>query len=201
MLRRIAFASLLILSAQTSGAQQPQPRASGPAEPATPEIRDERQQELKRLEETLQRLQTGNAQLATEIASLRGDRARLNAELVATSQRVREAEARTQAAEQRLQGLTQTEEALRRSLDSRRGTIVEVLASLQRIGRKPPPAVLVRPEDMLQAVRTSMLLGAVLPELRHEAETLAQDLGQLVATREAMARERDQIAAEAQRLA
>jgi murein hydrolase activator len=113
---------------------------------------------------------------------------------------VREAEAQSQAAEQRLQGLTQTEAALKRSLDSRRGTIVEVLASLQRIGRKPPPAVLVRPEDMLQAVRTSMLLGAVLPELRQEAEILSQDLGQLIATRDAMARERDQLAAEARRL-
>ena len=49
---------------------------------------------------------------------------------------------------------------------SRRGVIAEVLAALQRMGRKPPPAVLAAPGDMLQAIRTSMLLGAVLPELR-----------------------------------
>jgi murein hydrolase activator len=192
MLRQPFFAAWLILSG-TAVAQQPA-RAPEPIQP------EERQQELKRLEEALQTLQTGNAQLAAEIASIRGDRARLAADLVATSQRVREAETRLQAAETRLQGLRQTEDALKRSLDARRGMIVEVLASLQRIGRKPPPAVLVRPEDMLQAVRTSMLLGAVLPELRQEAEALAQDLGQLVTTREAMARERDQIAAETERL-
>ncbi len=40
--------------------------------------------------------------------------------------------------------------------------IAEVLAALQRIGRRPPPAVLVRPEDILEAVRASMLLGAVV---------------------------------------
>ena len=40
------------------------------------------------------------------------------------------------------------------------------LRALQRMGRRPPPAVLVRPEDMLEAVRASILLGAVLPELR-----------------------------------
>ena len=34
------------------------------------------------------------------------------------------------------------------------------------MGRRPPPAVLVRPEDILEAVRASILLGAVLPELR-----------------------------------
>ena len=48
------------------------------------------------------------------------------------------------------------------------------------MGRRPPPAVLVRPEDMLEAVRASILLGAVLPELRVETETLATDLAELV---------------------
>jgi murein hydrolase activator len=195
MFRRAALAIALILPA-AAAAQQP--RA---AEPASPELRDERAEELKRIEETLQRVQQNNAQLATEIAGLRGDRARLAAELLASSQRVQEAERRTQAAEQRLDGLKQVEAALRRSLESRRGTLVEVLAALQRIGRKPPPAVLVRPEDMLQAVRTSMLLGAVLPELRQEAKTLTQDLGRLVETREAVGRETEAVRAEGERLA
>ena len=43
---------------------------------------------------------------------------------------------------------------LRKSLDERRDVIVEILAALQRIGHQPPPALLVRPEDALQAVRT-----------------------------------------------
>jgi murein hydrolase activator len=195
MLRRAAL--ILALLMPTVAAAQ-QPRAS---DPVSPELRDERSEELKRLEETLQRIQQGNAQLAAEIAGIRGDRARLAAELLASSQRVQEAERRTQAAEQRLDGLKQVEAALGRSLESRRGTIIEVLAALQRIGRKPPPAVLVRPEDMLQALRTSMLLGAVLPELRQEAETLAQDLTRLVETREGMAREAAAIRAEGERLA
>ena len=74
--------------------------------------------------------------------------------------------ARSRGLEQRLQTLTASEAAIRRSLESRRGVIVEVFAALQRMGRRPPPAVLVRPEDMLEAVRASILLGAVLPELR-----------------------------------
>ena len=61
--------------------------------------------------------------------------------------------------------------------------IVEVFAALQRMGRRPPPAVLVRPEDMLEAVRASILLGAVLPELRSETEALATDLGDSSASR------------------
>ncbi len=169
-------------------------------EAVTPEQKAERERELKRAEEQLQKSQAESAALAAEIAQIRGDRARLNSDLVATSQRVRDAEARAQAADQRLSALTISEEAMRKSLAARRGTIVEVLAALQRIGRKPPPAVLVRPEDMLQAVRTSMLLGAVLPELRQEAQTLIEDLTTLVSTREEMAKERDALAAESERL-
>jgi hypothetical protein len=44
--------------------------------------------------------------------------------------------------------------------------IVEILAALQRIGRQPPPALIVKPEDALQAVRTAIALGAVVPEMR-----------------------------------
>jgi septal ring factor EnvC (AmiA/AmiB activator) len=195
MFRRLLAIAAVILPA-AAAAQQPRAQDVPMAG-----VRDERVEELRRIEETLQRIQQGNTRLGAEIAGLRGDRARLAAELLATSQRVQESEMRLLDAERRLAGLTQVEQALRRSLDGRRGTIVEVLAALQRIGRKPPPAVLVRPEDMLQAVRTSMLLGAVLPELRQEAETLVQDLAGLVAARQAIDRERDGIAAEAQALA
>src|SRR5262249_26435843 len=71
----------------------------------------------------------------------------------------------------------------RRSLDSRRAVIAQVLAALQRIGRKPPPALLVSPEDALQSVRAAILLGAVLPDMKVEVDTLVADLGELVRVR------------------
>ena len=68
------------------------------------------------------------------------------------------------------------EEQIRKSLHQRRGVMAEVLMALQRIGRTPPPAILSRPEDALAAIRGSILAGAVLPDLRDEAEKLAADL-------------------------
>ncbi len=75
------------------------------------------------------------------------------------------------------------------------------------MGRRPPPAVLVRPEDVLAAIRTSMLLGAVVPELQGEAETLAGDLAELVRLRGLIAADQETLrgdikgwAAERQRL-
>ena len=71
--------------------------------------------------------------------------------------------------------------------------IGEVLAALQRIGHRPPPALIASPEDALQAVRTAMVLGAVLPEMRHEVEALASDLAELLGVRKKIADERDRL--------
>jgi hypothetical protein len=49
---------------------------------------------------------------------------------------------------------------------------------------------------MLSAVRASILLGAVLPELRAEAETLATDLAELVRLRTAIAADQTALAGE-----
>jgi septal ring factor EnvC (AmiA/AmiB activator) len=74
--------------------------------------------------------------------------------------------------------------------------IGEVLAALQRIGHRPPPALITSPEDALQAVRTAMLLGAVLPEMRQEVEALASDLTALLNVRKQIAAERDRLKTE-----
>jgi len=75
--------------------------------------------------------------------------------------------------------------------------LIEVLAALQRIGHRPPPAILVRPEDALSSVRSAILLGAVVPDLREAADQLAADLQQLQALRVEMERERDRLRADA----
>ena len=69
----------------------------------------------------------------------------------------------------------------------------EVLASLQRMGRNPPPAMMVRPEDALASIRTAIMLGAVLPEMRIKADSLAADLADLVRIRRDIAEERERL--------
>lgn len=206
MRRRLAPLLAGFLAGLTQGppggalAQQAPARQVGQTAPVAPDIaarETEKATRLLELETTRRLLQTSGelkARLDVEVAALRADRAKLNASLLDTNARLRATEGRIAGIEQRIATLAQTEEAIRRSLGARRGVIVEVLAALQRIGRSPPPAVLVRPEDMLEAVRTSMLLGAVLPELRQETEALASDLGEMVRLRGAAAAEREALA-------
>lgn len=150
--------------------------------------------ELKLSDETVQRLQA-------EIRAIDTDRSKLRTELVETAERMRQMEGATAAAESRLAGLSASEDALKASLGSRRGLLVEVIASLQRMGHHPPPALLVRPEDALEAVRTAMLLGAVLPEMRRQMESLMADLGELGRVRRQITVERDGLRVGLQQLA
>ncbi|HEX2552730.1 MAG TPA: peptidoglycan DD-metalloendopeptidase family protein [Microvirga sp.] len=187
-----------MLAACTGARAQPAAPPPGTARKA-PETAEERARQEERLKATNDALAVSaeiRRRLEAEIAEIRTDRVRLNAALVETAERLRGAEERVRALEGRLGVLGASEEAIRRSLDSRRALIVEVFAALQRMGLRPPPAVLVRPEDMLSAVRASILLGAVLPELRAEAETLATDLGELVRLKGAIAADRAALATE-----
>ncbi|MGO9004468.1 MAG: murein hydrolase activator EnvC family protein [Beijerinckiaceae bacterium] len=161
---------------------------------------DSRQLELRGVEDTIGASEEQRRQIEADIENLRNDRARLLSALLATTEKVNAAAQKISETEARLETLTGSEDAIRRSLESRRDVIAEVLASLQRMGRTPPPALLVEPEDMLQAIRTSMLLGAVLPEMRAETEALAADLADLVQLRRSIAAEHDRLAKDAAEL-
>jgi murein hydrolase activator len=134
------------------------------------------------------------AKLRHEIESIGEDRRRLNQQLIDTAARIRAKETEVAGAQERLQPLDMREQALRQSLEERHGVMAEVLAALQRIGRHPPPALMVTAQDALQSLRSAMMLGAVLPEMRHEADLLIADLAELTRIRAQIADERDGLA-------
>src|SRR5256885_1397538 len=61
-------------------------------------------------------------------------------------------------------------------------------------GPQAPAGLMIRAEDALQSVRSDMMLGAVLPEMRQQAQALAVDLGELVRLRREIADEREKLA-------
>ena len=153
----------------------------------------QRDRELEAIRAEQKKAAETEALLKAEIAALGEDRRKLNQDLIDTASRLRAVEDRIAETEVRLRPLDESEAAMRKSLEQRRGIISEILAALQRIGRRPPPAILVRPEDALQSVRTAMMLGAVLPEMRNEAESLVAELSELVRVRKDIANEREQL--------
>jgi septal ring factor EnvC (AmiA/AmiB activator) len=86
-------------------------------------------------------------------------------------------------------------DAVKTSLNARRGLLAQVLAALQRMGLNPPPALLVRPEDALASVRSAILLGSVVPGLREETRVLLADLQELQRITASIAADRDRLSA------
>ena len=156
-----------------------------------------RDQEIEAIRAEQKKAAETAAKLKSEIDLIGEDRRKLNQALIDAAARLRADEDRIAETETRLKPLDASEQRLRESLAGRRATIAEVLAALQRVGRHPPPAIMVRPEDALQSVRTAIMLGAVLPEMRQQAETLAADLSDLLRIRKEIADEKDRLARDA----
>src|SRR5579863_2598171 len=196
--------SVALLSAGLAGLSEPvvaQVAESTPqAAASSSDALKQREQELEATRAQQRSAAELQQKLKAEIAAIGQDRSKLNAQLIEIAAQVRTVEARIGDAEARLRPLDSREQQIRGSLDSRRAEVVEVLAALQRAGRRAPPALLVRPEDALQSLRTAMLLGSVVPELRARAEKLANDLTELVSLRKTIASERDRLAIDRDKL-
>jgi murein hydrolase activator len=156
----------------------------------------QRDEELQSARDQQRKSAESEAALKREVEQIGVDRRKLNQDLIDSADRLRGVESKIAATQERLKPLDDNERSIRKSLDGRRAVIGEVLAALQRIGRRPPPALITSPEDALQSVRAAMVLGAVLPEMRHEVEALANDLSELLAVRKKIDAERDQLKAE-----
>lgn len=159
-----------------------------------------RAQELEAARQQQKSADEAAAKLKAEIAAIGQDRTKLNQQLIDIAARVRTIEASIADTEGRLRPLDAREQQLRASLDSRRGEIAEVLAALQRAGRHAPPALFVRPEDALQSLRTAILLGSVVPEMRGRANAIVSNISDLVTLRKNISEERDRLAADRDRL-
>ncbi|AMN56130.1 membrane protein [Labrenzia sp. CP4] len=179
-----------------------QEQAAPPAEvTAALERKKQREEELAALSRDIEVSTDRQATIAREIRALDRDRDTLNAKIISTSDTIKGLEGELTDTERRLRALGENEDAVRLSLIARRDVLAEVLAALQRIGRRPPPALAVRPSDALSAVRSAILLNAVMPELKVETEALAADLEELHRLKTVIAEEKNRLRGDAMRLA
>ncbi len=166
-------------------AQSPEPlpdaAASTPTEleNALQKKRDDTRAELEALSQTMTLSTDKVKALEDGIAALDKSSASLREALIESAARRKAIDKDIARGESRLAELQVRSDMIHGSLRERRGLLAEVLAALQRMGRNPPPALLVTPEDALASVRSAILLGAVVPGIRRETEKLAADLDEL----------------------
>jgi septal ring factor EnvC (AmiA/AmiB activator) len=152
--------------------------------------RDQTRGELDALSKTINLSSSKVAELQKSIEDLDKSTSSVRQALIDSAARRKSLEKQILESEKKLADLGVKEDAVRQSLHERRGLLAEVLAALQRMGRNPPPALLVTPDDALASVRSAILLGAVVPGIRKETDKLAADLGNLASLQAASASEK-----------
>src|SRR5215468_8977382 len=187
----VAIAALLVWASGSVGTALAQSSRSG-AKTLNLSTAKQHDQELDSIRAEQRKSSETEQRLTTENGVIADERRRLNQSLIASASRIRATEERIAAMEIRLREFDSREANIRKSLDGRRTQIAEVLAALQRIGRRPPPAIFVGARDAVESLRIAMALEAVLPQMRGEADKLQVELTDLARVKAAKATEHSQ---------
>ncbi len=203
----LVAAGLLCLTLPNVGATESSPASEAVSTTADPAIAEAlarkkaREEELASLGRDIEVSGERQKEIEREIQLIDRDRESLNGKILRAADTIKSLETELSDTERRLLRLGENEDAVRQSLSGRTEVLAEVLAALQRIGRRPPPALAVRPSDALAAVRSAILLNAVMPELRVETEALAADLAELSRLKSVIADEKKRLRGDSMRLA
>lgn len=186
-----------VLGQDASVPAAPAAAEQGPPDPAADLAlrRDSTRSELEALSKTITLSRERAEALEQTIAEIDKSNEALRDAIVESARKRQELERQIADGERKLNELRAKEDVVRRSLRGRRGVLAEVLAALQRMGRNPPPAILVTPEDALASVRSAILLGAVVPEIREQTESLVADLKALANIRNGINAQRGELTA------
>ena len=176
---------------------------SGPAKAAT-ELENKAEEARKRLQRYRQQLKRTRARqkgVEHNVSILDEERSRLNKLLIGTARRIQDGEGMLSRIELRLGELSTDEQKIRTSLAKRHGKIATLLASMQRIGRQPPPVIFTQRSDALKMVRSAMLLRSLYPQLKGQADELATKLTALVRVSSNIRSERNRLKKQSSMLA
>jgi murein hydrolase activator len=160
----------------------------------TPLLAQEKSEKLRELEKIrieIEQNQTEASKVEASVKALGEDHAKLIAASQEAGEKARKFEGRLAQSELRILMLETNETGIRQSLYLKQDQLSDILASLQRMGVRPTPALLTSPDDTMKAIRSALLLAAVIPDMNKEAESLLTELNDLASVRKKSADERD----------
>ena len=195
----LAATSLVLFSgAAKSKAPRPRPNPvhSDPA-PPPPEPLDLKgavpAKSLQGLPSTADQVRQLNSDIAKQKPLVAGAQAKsetlaaeakaLKEKLIATAARIAQLENDTIRFDADIVRLTSEDAGLTQSFQRDRVSVSRLLALLERLQHDMPPAMVLKPDDALGAVRGAMLVGATLPNVYGQAAELARRIELLKKTR------------------
>ncbi|WP_373506077.1 murein hydrolase activator EnvC [Aestuariivirga sp.] len=136
-------------------------------------------QQLQTIEQQIESAKAAEQRIAAEIAAAIKEQDGVAEKLAAIAQSIQAQERIIAESEVELERLAKDRVTLLADLGEKQNVLSELLAGLQRLEQNPPPALVVKPDDVLAALRGAMLLGTIVPELQEEADRLVAQLDQL----------------------
>jgi septal ring factor EnvC (AmiA/AmiB activator) len=162
-----------------------------------------RAQEAQQLETLQQQIESGKAneaRLAGEIAAAIAAEDEVGQKLAAIARDVQAQEAVVAKSETELAAMKRERATVLAELGEKQDALSELLAGLQQLEQNPPPALVVRPDDILSALRGAMLLGTIAPDLQDQAAALTARLDRLQQLEAAIRTRKEDVAREIARL-
>lgn len=144
------------------------------------------EEQLRRVQGQIEDAAARSEAYDREVRQLGDETRSLRRRLVGLTARVLEKEAAVEEAEANLAVLEDREIAAQSLFEARSEALVETVAALQILQKNPPPALLVKPDDALEAARASILLAELAPALKEQADALAFKLTELRLIRSAV---------------
>ena len=173
----LIFILIVIINLSQVNAQEESGGNNASSTPSSSTSRlNDAQQQLQQLDEVLQNNKAEQQNINNEIQQIGEEKARLNQNLIAVANNIQNIEAATTALEQDLVRLNLQEDDMNQTLLMKEQNLAILLGAMQRLGHNPPPALIVSPQNALQAVRAVQVMGAISTPLQIEAEELAQNL-------------------------
>jgi murein hydrolase activator len=137
------------------------------------------QQDLVQVEQALTASAEKQKQLQATLEAALTEQSSLSDRLVAIAETSTKQELALAKTEKRIGKLKREIAKLNLALAERQDVIAEVLMGLQSLEHNPPPALVVAPGDVLTTIRSAMVFGAVVPELRAKADEINEQLASL----------------------
>ncbi len=137
--------------------------------------------ELGQVEQSIKDSGDKQTALATDIETATKAQAEISDKLIVLAKTLESQQSAVQTADVKLKKLGAESIVIRSTLAEKQDQLSELLAGLQRLEQNPPPALVVEPQNILQALRGAMMFGAVVPEMRGQALDLQNNLHRLEA--------------------
>jgi murein hydrolase activator len=135
--------------------------------------------DLSQVEQSIKDSSDKQNALATNIETATKAQAEISDKLIVLAKTLESQQSAVQTADTKLKKLGAESIVIRSTLAEKQDQLSELLAGLQRLEQNPPPALVVEPQNILQALRGAMMFGAVVPEMRDQALELQNNLRRL----------------------